>query len=160
MTSKAKYWLTGVLLLLFVLLPVRQALATPQWLKCSFTPSIIVTGKNPNASDYYSLNIMVKHLNKSDDKIITAIFDKQLIFSALFDGNHDKRYKIAMKFTKVNKMELYPGQIFNLAYAIRLDKIVNHDDWKAYNRRVREYGLDKINKVENTKKGKTLPYFK
>jgi hypothetical protein len=156
MAIKVKIMLTG--LLLFVLLGAGDALAKPQWLKCSFTPSIAITGKNPNAHDYYSLKIVVRHANKSEDKIVKAIFDKKLEFSAVFNAGNKNECEVVLKSTKVNKMELYPGQTIKLTYIVPLSKLkgMKYVNWAMVNNIISGNGLRKINRVKG-KDGKSLP---
>ena len=117
-----------------------------------------MTGKNPEASDYYSLKIVVEHINKSDNDIITAIFDKKLIFSAVFNAGYTAGECTAvLRSTKVSKVEIYPGQSVKLAYQIRLDTFIKNVNWVPINSYIGKKGLKNLNKVIKTSKGTQSP---
>lgn len=158
--GKSKIALKALFLFIFafLFLSAEEVAARPQWLKVDCTPYIVVTGKNPQASDYYSLKIVVEHINKSDNEIITAIFDKKLIFSALFNAGYSTSECTAvLRSTKVSKVEIYPGQSVKLAYQIRLDTFIKNVNWVPVNSYIARKGLKTMNKVIKTSKGTQSP---
>ena len=161
MMGRSKIALKALFLFIFALLSLsaEEVAANPKWLPVDCTPYIVVTGKNPQASDYYSLKIVVEHNNKSDNEIITAIFDKKLIFSAVFNGGYGASVECqaVIRSTKVNKVEIYPGQSVKLAYQIRLDAFIKNVNWIHINHNIGQKGLKDINKVINTPKGTQSP---
>jgi hypothetical protein len=152
MNGKVKFALTAVLLAVFAVGFAGEALARPDWISCSYTPSLVVTGKDASKSDYYSVKIVVEYKNNSKQgKVITKIFDKTLTFSAGVSNPKFKMNKTSVKGTikssKVNDCgEIYPGQTYSLAYFIpvssfKLTSYYNNYTLKDINEEIRNRGV-------------------
>lgn len=117
---------TVMILTLFGILALSQeALAKPNWVANPYSYKIIKVGKDKNKPGYYAIKFSIGHKNNSKQgKIITSIFDKTL--KVYFTIDHlgrlgDKcNFSIIQKASKVNKVEIYPGQSTNLTYTVPL----------------------------------------
>ena len=135
--------LTLLFLLGLALFLTGEAEAKPKWMKSTISgPKLVKTGDNINYGNYYSLRFSVKHTNDHPDgKIVTAIFDKTLkLWNAecIIDQVVSK-IDYTHRSTKVNKMELYPGQSQTLTYSIPLDKFFKSKNWKAFNQKANSF---------------------
>ena len=116
--------LTAAVLLAFVAVFAGEALARPDWVSCSYVPSLVVTGKDIQKADYYSVKIVVNYTNNNKQGlVITKIFDKTLTFSAQVTNKtrfsmNKTSVKGAIKSPKVNDCEIYPGQTYSLTYYV------------------------------------------
>ena len=127
MRGKTKFALTAVLLAVFVAMFAGEALAKPDWIGCSYTPSLVVTGKDAGKADYYSVKIVVDYKNNNKQgKVVTKIFDKTLTLSAQINNPRFKMNKSSatgtIKSSKVNDCQIYPGQTYSLAYFIPISQ--------------------------------------
>ena len=154
---------TFLLLIGLVLFLGGKAEAKPTWIKSTISaPKVVKTGDNINYGNYYSLKFSVKHTNNHPDgKIVTAIFDKTL---KLWDAECSIKYTVSkinytLRSSRVNKMELYPGQSYSLAYSIPLDKLFkNVSNWKDLNKNINTFKWSGKKKMSNGKMGFTWSY--
>lgn len=104
----------------------QEALASPypKWIKATYTWKIVKVGKNKNKPGYYAIKIFMNHKNNNKNgKIITAIFDKTLELSYRIPSCWSKSFSTTIKASKVNKVEIYPGQSHTLTYLVPLKAI-------------------------------------
>jgi hypothetical protein len=106
----------------------------PEWLALSIESwSIEKTGKkynDPNDGGYYTLRVSLKHTNKSKDRVITGIFDKEgeLKLTKAFEYDGEKSIATSVfsidspKNTEVN---IGPGQSYTLTFATPVNKVSN-----------------------------------
>ena len=132
------------------------AWARPKWVSIKSKVSIVRNEKqkDQNANDYKKIRVAVTYTNNSKDKIITAIFNKTLSqYADIYVkekqaditaysvnvvyrdvdrkiGSYDAK---GLKYTSVNKCELYPGQSMTLNYDFTLVKTM--PTWDAGNRK-------------------------
>jgi hypothetical protein len=139
MSVSIKRGLLVLMLAVFALTFAGEAQARPDWIKCSYTPSIVVTGQNKGKSDYLSLKIVVEYTNNNPDgAVIAKIFNKTLTFSATsqYSSSNKEKAKGTVKSTKVSGVEIYPGQSTKLWYLIPVNKLglgVGNANWTGFN---------------------------
>ena len=132
----------------------QQAQGRPSWLAYKWDSwQFVVTGKDPNSSDYYSIKIGIKHTNNSSNRDLKAIYKKKLTFSATvtkdyvssFDAtgkiqylylykNGGKYVKKTITSDKVNNVNVWPGNSYTLYYFIPLNSLVTPSyNWAMIN---------------------------
>ena len=116
----------SILLLITALLCfAAPSWARPNWVSTNAKWSIVRNEKqnDPKANNYYYLKASVTYTNNSEDKIILSIFGKTLnatgtvyYWDKYNTGNTAGTLNSSIKSTKVNNMNLYPGQSTSLYY--------------------------------------------
>ncbi len=132
----------------------------PNWIKVSGNLSFVRNPKVNNIKhpDYWQVQLTVTYKNNSNDKILTRLFKKDILvdfsMSAIDPTAYTlnaKRQKVYRKVTthvispkvsstKVNKVELYPGQSTKLTYILPLKNLMSTLD-----KMMHIYDVEKLN---------------
>ena len=145
MTLRTKNLLAAALAVFCILAIAQTSFArSPKWVEARITPSLVVIGKDKNKPGYLGIKVVITHKNISKDgKIITAIYNKKLKFTAGVDTYSIRKHAFSRELvsSKVNKCEVYPGASINLNYIIPIDAqsmkalqgTFGGDSWKMTN---------------------------
>ncbi len=124
-----------------------QAQAAPvlTWKVMKIYPE--VDKDHPSVKDrkHVCLHVSILYKNVSSDQIVTAIFDKTMraegsvkYASSYVDNVYHTRGSFGYSFkindfrsTRVNKVELYPGQSIQLGYSLPLSSVIKTDGYEA-----------------------------
>ncbi len=92
----------------------------PSWVNTTAKAAVIRNSKvkNINSPDYYIVKFTITYTNNSRDKIITKIFNKKTLVEYIMPTASGVKKKLYYKgtSTRVNTVELYPGQSTSLVY--------------------------------------------
>jgi len=131
MTISMKLALAVLLLAVFAFMSAGEAQAKPEWLGVKIKSwSIRKVGDDPSKPGYYSLQLKITHTNNNDDRVITSIYDKtgKMTLKKDFVYANKKTTAVAvvnLKSTKVNKVDLTPGESTTLTYDLPITQCDN-----------------------------------
>ena len=133
-------------------LPQAQAAPVLTWKVVDISPK--VDKEHPGLKDkkHLYLHVSIQYRNVSKDQIVTAIFDKSIRaegsvkYASDYVNNvtHTRGsfgYSVKIdnfRSTRVNKVELYPGQTIQLGYNLPLSSVIKTHGYEA--------SLEKFNK--------------
>lgn len=123
---------------------VSDAQANPTFVKWKWVKYSVQTDKRFPKNDYRHtvIRVVIRYTNVSNDKIVTAFFKKATSLTAWIDNKSP--FSAYAASTKVNKVELYPGQSYDLAYFLPVTKAHwNADVLAGYVSRVKGIKLTK-----------------
>ncbi len=123
----------AMLLAAFCIFALSQdAFAKPDWMQVKYSYPTLVFAKNKknNQLGYLILKFTTTYINNNKEgKIVTAIFDKNMRVTYDYCPYANKSasscYKgsAGWKSSKVNKVEIYPGQKWTSTWTIPLDRM-------------------------------------
>ena len=127
------------------MVPQVQAAPVLTWKAVKIYPE--VNKEHPGMKDkkHFRLHVSILYKNASRDQIVTAIFDKTLKvegkvqYQSRYENNvTHSRYTFGysvkiddFRSTRVNKVELYPGQTIQLGYDLPLSSAVKTNGYEA-----------------------------
>ena len=133
-------------------IPQAQAAPVLTWKVMKISPAVDKDHPSPKDKKHLNLHVSIQYRNVSNDQVVTAIFDKTIraegsvtYASSYVDNVYHSRGTFGYSFkiddfrsTRVNKVELYPGQTIQLGYDLPLSSVIRTNGSEA--------SLEKFNK--------------